>query len=192
MTITLEIPEDFFEEDEKKKLMSLFDVDNQDQFLESINRVVLAALHEYRDMFLGMGLPSRANEIREFRLYYLIKRYFKSRIPDEYEVSAMFQLPETRSKNLILNVLTRFRYELEEEIFNTLSVMIKDAEEINDGQEYRLYINSANMVDELDKIIRSENFRFKRLSKVRGEAAQYIIAPDSYKAICKYLGIECK
>lgn len=190
MPIQIEIPDGFFAEDEQEKLKLLFGVKTDDSFAKALNRVALAALDEYRDMFLGMGMPSRANEIREFRLYYLIKRFFQGRIPDELEVSSLFQLPESRSKSLILYVLTRFRYDLEGEIYDTLRTSIAEADVIDKGREYRAFIPSANMVEELNRIISRSNPRFRRLSKVRSEPHLYSIAPDSYNALCKHLGIK--
>jgi hypothetical protein len=189
MSTQIEIPENFFEDNEKEKLKVLFNVDTEEAFVKALGKVILTALDEYRDMFLGMGLPSRADEIREYRLYYLIKRFFDGRIPDELEVSSMFQLPESRSKNLILYVLTRFHYDLANEVTDTLRGIIKSAEAINNGIEYRVFIQSKNMVEELDRIIGRSGVRYKKLSKVRNETNMYLIATDSYKIICELLGI---
>jgi len=190
MPLQIEIPDNFFTDDEKEKLKVLFYVKTDEAFVTALGKVVLAALDEYRDMFLGKGLPSRADEIREYRLYYLIKRYFNGRIPDELEISSMFQLPESRSRNLILYVLTRFHYDLTSEVTNTLRKIIQAAEAVNDGKEYRVFIQSQNMVEELDRIIGRCGVQYKKLSKVRNESNMYLIAPDSYGVICKCLGIK--
>lgn len=190
MSIQIEIPDEFFTPDEKEKLYALLRLADEAAFADALARITHAAIDEYRHMFLGIGLPSRANEIREYRLYHLIKRYFQTRIPDELEVASMFQLPISRSKNLILNVLARFRYDLEEEILNTLRSIILDAENIDDGREYRVYISSANMVDELNRIISRSGRRFRPLVRVRNEPNFYSIAPDSYTLIRQQLGID--
>lgn len=189
MPIQIEIPDEFFSPDERDKLNSLLNVNDDANFADALNRVTLAALDEYRHMFLGMGLPSRANEIREYRLFYLIKHFFKQRIPDELEVSSMFQLPISRSKNLILNVLARFRYDLEEVILSTLRMIIEEAEAIDDGRQYRVYISSSNMVDELNRIISRSGRRYRQLTRVRNEQNFYSIAPDSYEHIRQELDL---
>lgn len=189
MPIKLEIPDDFFTQSERENLMYLLNARTDQEFASALIRVTFAALDEYRDMFLGMGLPSRANEIREFRLYHLIKRYFQGRIPDEFEVASMFQLPVSRSKNLITNVLARFRFDLEDEIFNTLRTIIESAEDIDEGREYRVFIQSSNMVDELNRVIARSGVRYRTVTKVRNEPNQYAIAPDSHDLIRQYLGI---
>jgi len=65
MPIEILIPDDFLSDDEQDKLEELFGCDNDDQFAQAISRVVLASLSEYKDMFLGMGMPTRADEIRQ-------------------------------------------------------------------------------------------------------------------------------
>lgn len=188
MSIQIDISNDFFTADEKDKLKILLRVTDEAEFADALRRVTLAAFDEYRHMFLGIGLPSRANEIREYRLYHLIKRYFQDRVPDELEVASMFQLPISRSKSLIQNVLARFRYDLYDEILNTLRSIILDAKETGDGQ-YRVYISSTNMVDELNRIISRSGLRFRLITKVRNESNFYTLAPDSYDLIRQDLGI---
>jgi hypothetical protein len=195
MAIQIEIPEGYFPGDQKESLELLFNIDPaspsaEEDFREDLTKVVLAALDEYRDMFLGMGLPSRASEVREFRLYHLIKRFFNKRIPDELSVSSMFQLPLSSAKSLVLYVLTRFRYDLEEEILCTLQDIVVSAERVgaNGVEEYRVFIGCENMVDELDRIIAKRGgFRLKKLSKVRDEPNMYWIAADSYRVLRTYL-----
>lgn len=189
MPLTIEIPDGFFEDDEVRKLQKLFGTTDEEQFNLAISRVVKAALREYRDMFLGQGLPARSNEIREFRLFYLIKEFYENSIPSELEVARLFQLPASRSKTLLLYVLTRFRYQLEPQILNTLQNVIQAAQVFNDGQEYRVIIDSGNIVDELDRIIAQEGAVYPRLDKVRNEANTYRIYPDSYNILRKNLGL---
>jgi hypothetical protein len=189
----LRIPDDFFTDEQRNKLKTLFGAEDDARFRDALNQVVLAALDEYRDMFLGMGLPSRASEIREFRLYYLIKRFFGGKIPDELEVARMFQLPHARARNLILYVLTRFRFNLSAEILDTLHDIIEGAEHLKEdgGEEYRVFIGSENMVDELNRIITSSGgYRYNQLTKMRGESNKYSIPVDSYDVIANYLGLK--
>ena len=190
MSTNIEIPDDFFTAEEKTRLMRLFGTNNDAQFLDALGRVILASLDEYKEMFLGMGMPSRASEIREFRLYHLIKQFFNGQIPDELEVSSMFQLPESRSKNLILYVLTRFRFDLEKEISNTIKRIVLDAIENKKTGDYHVYIGSQNMVDELNRIIQRAGIKYKKLTKDRNESSMYSIAPDSYKILYDSLRIE--
>ncbi len=67
-------------------------------------------------MFLGRGFPSHADEIQQHRLYLMIKYCFKDTLPSEAQVSSIFQLTQSKSRSLICSVLTRFHYELTEDL----------------------------------------------------------------------------
>ena len=113
--------------------------------------IIMASFIEYKDMLLGNGLPTRADEIKQHRLFHLIKHHFKGRIPNESEVSRMFQLTESESRSLIKNVRTRFRYQLENEINNTLKEVIVACSLNND--KYETIIQSDNVLEELNRIL---------------------------------------
>ena len=189
MPIEITISDDYFTEDEREKLYDLLEATNDADFADSLNRIILAGLDEYKSMFLGMGLPSRADEIRQHRLFYLIKRYFINRLPSEAEVSSMFQLTQSQSRSLIRSVMARFRYELEDEIRNTLVEHVRRAELNNDMQEYRVVIHSDNVLDELNRIIGSIAPNLDQIKKVRNTSRTYAISEDSYDALINHFQI---
>ena len=177
----------FFDEKETKKLKDLFGVESDSEFLNVLQKVTHAALSEYKQMFLGMGMPSRAEEIQQYRLYYLIKHYFGETMPSEAEVSAMFQLTQPRSRSLIRSVVTRFRFDLEQELLTTLKETIENAE-LEDG-EYHVVIRSNHILDELNQIIETEAPDLDPIRKVRNKARTYCISEDSCDTIRKALEI---
>jgi len=189
MPIRIELPNDFFTHDERQKLKELLKTQDDTEFSEALQKVVGAALSEYKDMFLGMGLPSRADEIRQHRLFHLIKHFFGQTLPSEAEVSSMFQLTQSRSRSLIRSVMTRFRYNLDQEIQNTLRRTIEEAQFDDDSQEYRAVIQSDNVLEELNRIIGMVAPRLDSVTKVRSMSRTYSISEDSYDALCKHLGI---
>jgi hypothetical protein len=190
MSIDISIPDDFIKDDERNKLEELFRCDEDHPFDVAISRVVLSSLAEYKDMLLGMRLPSRADEIRQHRLFHLIKHYFLGRLPSEAEVSSMFQLTQSRSRSLIRYVMTRFRYELEEEIRNTLIQNLQQARFNNDANEYRLVIQSDNVLEELNRIIATIAPALDPIRKVRNMSRTFAISEDSYRELRSYFGIE--
>lgn len=190
MPINVELPEKFFTNDEQQKLKDLFGVKNDKRFSEAIEKVAYAALKEYKEMFLGMGLPSRADEIQQHRLFHLIKCYFKRKLPTEAEISAMFQLTQSRSRSLLRLVMTRFHYDLEQEIRNSLKETVKQANLDEESKEYRVIIQSDNILEELNRIIAMEAPKLDPVSKVRNMSRTYAISLDSYATLCKHLGIK--
>ncbi|MDP3045541.1 MAG: hypothetical protein U1D96_01215 [Eubacteriales bacterium] len=187
MVIVAEIPDDFFSEDEEKKLRSLLSATTGEEFGEAIGKVLMAALTEYKEMLLGKGLPTRADEIQQHRLFHLVKHYFGGRIPTEAEVSSMFQLTESESKSLIRNVRTRFRFQLEQEIHSTLRATVASAEQA--GEEYKVVIQSNNILEELNMIIGVNRPGYDPITKIKNCARKYRISEDSYDFLREYLGI---
>ncbi|NMB18828.1 MAG: hypothetical protein GX984_05170, partial [Erysipelothrix sp.] len=96
--ITIQLTNDLLDETEIQKLMTLFNCQSDEEFNLALKNVILAALTEYKEMLLGKGLPTRADEIKQHRLFHLVKHYFQGVMPTEAEVSSMFQLTETESR----------------------------------------------------------------------------------------------
>lgn len=187
MTINIKLPDDFFAEGERDRLKELFEVTDDREFLEALGKVVGAALSEYTEMFLGRGLPARADEIAQQRLFCLIKNYFGQRLPSEWEVASMFQLSLRRSRNLIRSVMIRFRSELEQEIHNTLEETIGRCKLGPKDRRYRVVIQSHNVLQELNGIIDTVAPGFDSVGKVRFMARTYSMSKDSYQALVRHL-----
>lgn len=187
MEINIELPENFFEQDEWHRLQDFFNKESIEDLNEDLKKIMLSALKEYKEMFIGRGFPSRADEIREYRLFYLIKNYFKG-FPSEAEVSDMFQETQTRSKSLIRNVLTRFRFDLKDEIDNVLKDTLCSARLTEDeNQEYRVTIQSDIIVEEFNRIINKKAPKCKVIKKVSGTGRNYSISEDSYDKLKMFL-----
>lgn len=124
MRITIDLPDDFLTDSEKRKLERIFGTSDKKAFSHALKKVARCALTEYADMFLDRDPPSRASDMREHRLFILTKCYFEGRLPREDEVSAMFQLPPAQSKTLIRALIASFGFELEAEIQSTLEAAL--------------------------------------------------------------------
>lgn len=186
MRIDIEIPDQIFTMDEKQRLAQTLDV-NLSTLEDKIQGILLAAFIEYKEMLLGKGLPTRADEIKQHRLLHLVKHYFNGRIPSETEVSGMFQLTEAESKSLIKNVMTRFRYQLEEEIYNTGKEVVENCELRE--EKYEVAIQSDNVLERLNWIIRNGNPELESIRKIRDAAGKYSMAKDTYQFLENYFGL---
>jgi len=190
--LNIELNNSIFSEEELRRLCSLFSIDVKDEqsFQNAIEKITHAAIMEYKEMFLGRGLPTRADEIRQHRLLYLIKFYFQGRIPNEVEVASMFQLTETESRSLIKSVKTRFRFELLQEIRQTLRTIIESASRERETEPFRVVIQSDNVLEELNQIISIQAPYAVPISKCRSTTRTYEITEDSYDILCRYLEIQ--
>lgn len=186
----LEIPDDWATEEEIARLQALFNTPNESDFQNALSQIAAAGVQEYKEMLLGQGLPTRADEIRQHRLFSLIKAHFSGRIPSETEVSRYFQLTQRQSRALIQNVRTRFKFQLEEELKATLRSVLESAAHDEDGHEFRVAIQSDNILDELKSILETEAPMSEAIQKIRGSARTYSISEDSYQVLVQHLGME--
>jgi hypothetical protein len=108
---------DLLTDEENQLLASIFGCTDDDQLRQTLKGISKAAVSEYLEMILGKQIPTRANEMQERRLYHLMKNYFVGKIPSEAEVSAFFQLTESSSRALIRNVKTKYKFNLEQELY---------------------------------------------------------------------------
>ncbi len=175
--------------DEKNVLKRILDCKNNGELSGSLFKIAKAALSEYLEMLLGKQLPTRANEIRERRLYHLIKNYFDNRIPSEAEISSVFQLTESDSRSLLRNVRTKFKYDLESLVQSTIRSTLEQAKN-NEQGNYRLVIQSENILEELRQTVALEGPNLDQIQKVRSSAGVYIIPSDTYVLLCKFYGID--
>ncbi|MEK4186372.1 hypothetical protein [Paenibacillus sp. FSL L8-0494] len=187
MAIQVELSDDIFTQDEVGKLKKLFGTETDESFIDAINAITAAAITEYKEMLLGKGLATRADEIKQHRLFHLVKHYFQGRIPTESEVSLMFQLTESESRALIRNVRTKFRYQLEEEVFSTLKLIVSSA--VLSGSNYFVVIQSDNVLEELNRVISLNAPQLDPITKARGSARQYQISEDTYDLLRGYYHI---
>ncbi|MEH7387630.1 hypothetical protein V7147_19840, partial [Bacillus sp. JJ1521] len=187
LMINIQLTDDFLNEQEIQKLKKLFKCADNEELNLALKNIALAALTEYKEMLLGKGLPTRADEIKQHRLFHLVKHYFQGVIPTEADVSSMFQLTETESRALIRNVRTRFRYQLESEILNTLQQTIVSAEFNN--EVYHVVIQSDNVLEELNRLVSTNAPQLDPITKVRGSARKYQISEDTYVLLTNALGI---
>lgn len=79
-------------------------------------------------MFKEKGLPTRADEVQQERLFFLLTYYFQNKLPSEKELSPIFQLTQSQSKTLLRNTKSRYRTKISNFISNTLLETLKTTE----------------------------------------------------------------
>lgn len=189
MEIRVELPDDFFEEDQLNRLKEFFNRTEDEELKEDIQKIIPAALSEYMDMFVGRGFPTRNEEIRQQRLFNLIKHYYGS-FPSESEVSSMFQETQSRSKNLIRLVTTRYRYDLKDEIENAIidTICAVKHNGSRNNPAYHVTIPSEIIVEELNSILNKVVPKNLNVRKITGTGIRYSISEASY---CKLKELYC-
>jgi hypothetical protein len=190
MPIRVTLPDETIANDaERDRLIGLLGLNSAAALPAALAQLAGAALDEYKTMLLGQGMPSRADEIRQLRLFFLIKHRFAAppRIPEEAEVSSMFQLTPSRSRNLIQAVLARFRFQLETEVTSTLQSVMAHNRHDGAAGVYTLEIQSDFVVEEMNRIIAREGPRNDPVAKVRNTARTFEIADDTWAVLENHL-----
>jgi len=116
-TTTVDVPVAATEE-ELRRIAEIFGVDpSSDEFRERLRIVAGAALEEFLLAFAGTRSPSTMREVRELRLQLLYKHLGED-APTDAQVSQLFELTTTQTKNLIAGTRARYRVELERLLFS--------------------------------------------------------------------------
>lgn len=149
-----------------------------------------AALNEYVQMFLGNRVFHRGSDHHEYRLFLLITGPFQGRIPDEQEVSRLFQTTTSESRRLIRSVMSKYQYLLREAIDGSLRTVVEAATQEDQGDLFTIVIRSQNLADELNRQLAEIDGSLPPVKKKRGSVSSYELAPSSRARLAARLGLE--
>lgn len=182
--ITLETGE--FSNEDKELIKDCLNITDAD-FDQQVSKLCKTAFFEYFNMFKEKGIPKRAEDIIQERLFNLLKYYFIDKLPSEREISSIFQLTSSQSKTLINNTKSRYRTKIKTFIANSLKNIVSSATKV--GGIYEIIIQSPNLFDELNQIIMDKKPSYDKVTKKRGTACKYICDEDSYNLLKDELGL---
>ena len=181
------IPDDLISPEEQARLGDVLGVRDPGELNRALGLLATAAIAEYKHMLLGNGVPNRADEVKQFRLFCLLQYYFRTRIPTEAEVSSMFQLTETQSRSLLRNTRSRFRQQVEPQLYASMRSVVAAAQFRDDS--YRVVIQSDNILEELNSLISRNAPGRDPITKLKNASRTYLVAPDSYEVLCDLLQV---
>jgi hypothetical protein len=148
-----------------------------------------ASLEEYVRMILGQRVFSRGQDIREYRLLLLIKFVFEGRLPEERAISAHFQTSTNQSRGLLRSVMSKYQYELQLPIRETLKGAVETAVPSPSGDAWNLTIDSENVIDGLNREIAAIDGTLPQVAKARGTVSTYEIPQSSYSRLRERYGL---
>ncbi len=159
---------------------------DDNDLVPKLTKLAEAGIADYIEMLVGKGMPNRADESKQDRLLYIIKKVCGPRLPTEDEISIMFQLTNTQSKTLLRNTLSRYRTKLSNELNETLEEIFRSSVQNADGWE--LTINSEIFVEHLNLIVAKEGPDYNPIRKRSVGTRKYFIAADTHIALGNYFG----
>jgi len=154
-----------------------------------LKKIGKTSLLEYIKMFKEKGLPTRADEVMQERLFFLLSYYYKDRLPLECEISAIFQLTQSQSATLLRNTISRYRIKIQGYITNTLQAIIRSAKKNKETEHYEMVIKSKIILEELNRIISQQGPLLVQIAKKKGIASLYDCPEDTYNLLKKAVGL---
>ena len=148
-----------------------------------------AATLEYVHMMLGQKVFTRMSDVKEYRLFLLIKECLGQRIPDDQMITDLFQSTPSESKSLVRAVLSKYQYELKDYLFETLKEIVQAMSPAE--KEFTVTVNSATKVEELNRKLLADGTLHQILKKP-GTISVYTIKPASYTRLCQVFGVTPK
>lgn len=178
-------------ENEEHELAKIFGC-KKTEISDVLSTHVSAAAEELVTMYLGQKVFSRGSDMREYRLYLLIKHAFQSKIPSEQEVCKLFQVTTTSSRSLIRAVMSKYQYLLVDAIANTLIECLEEAIASENDQIITIAVSNLNLVDELNRKLAEIDTNLPAIKKKSGTVSTFEIKPSSYNRLCNYYQIKPK
>jgi hypothetical protein len=167
-------------ENEEALLKEVFEC-NDEEFKEFLQRLIQASSEEITKMVLGQKVFTRGRDMQVFRLSVLIRYFFDNEIPDEQQVSALFQLSITESRSLIKACMSKYQYELQHALVNTIYQTLGSCDKTT--TPFKLAVKADYIREAIDRLIGQSNHSLPRLKKSRYTVAEYELLESSYNAL---------
>lgn len=175
--------------EETNLLMDIFNCDEV-SLQGKITELAMASTQEYLDMVLGKRVFTRGQDMKEYKLFLLIKYFFGGFIPDEQTITTMFQTTTTESKSLLRSVMAKYQYELKESINNTIKNVLENEVDFDEVKDvYKVSKIGLNIVDEMNNTLSQINGSLSQVNKKRGASHIFEIPAASYEELCTHFNI---
>lgn len=149
----------------------------------ALTKLSKTAFMEYVKMFKEKGIPTRADEVQQERLYFLLNYFYENRLPSESDISSIFQLTPSQSRTLLRNTKSRYRTKISKFIKNTLSETLNSAKQNSIEDEFEFICTSPSTIEELNSIVSQKGPGLKQIEKIRGLSSIYSCAIDTYNLL---------
>jgi len=183
MDITITISDDELSLADKSLIKECLGLTTDQQLTDALIKLSKTAFMEYVKMFKEKGLPTRADEVQQERLFFLLNHYYENRIPSENEISSIFQLTPSQSKTLLRNTKSRYRTKISTYIKNTLLTTLKSAIQVSPTDPYEFVCTSPTTVEEMNLIVSQKGPTLQPIEKIRGIASKYTCAIDTFNLL---------
>ena len=186
MNITFDIE---LQKDEIDQLAGILEC-SEKELPKVIAHYAKAALEEYIRMFLGQKVFTRAADFREYRLFLLIQHVFDNEIPNEQQISDLFQTTANQSRTLTRSIMSKYQYDLSRAIEKSLRNAIHNATLSEEDECYLITVDNENIIEALNRLIGSIDGTLPPIYKKTNTVSTYKLELSSRREIMQNLGIE--
>lgn len=167
---------------EKRQLSQILDCEAAG-LEDSLQAYSEAATEEYVRMILGQRVFTRGQDVREYRLYLLIRHVFGGRLPTEQKISDLFQTTTTQSRALLRAVMSKYQYELQAAIEQTLTYVLAGAHQDSETEAWSITVDSENVVEALNRRLAAKDGTLPQVVRAKNTITTYEIANSAYKVL---------
>jgi len=172
-------------EQEREQLRSAFGGTGK-EFAQSLAALSTAATEEYLRMALGQRVFTRGTDIREYRLFLLIKHVFGV-LPSEQQVCALFQTTAAQSRGLLRAVMSKYQYDLRDVIDSTLAALVSSATRDSQNDMWHITVDSENVIAALNRRLAAISGTLPPLRRLPAMVTTFEMAPSARDALHKEL-----
>ncbi len=163
-----------------------------DDIDELFRRLLYASEEEYSSQLLNDGRISTINEMYQYRLFLYVKHIFDWKIPSEFEVSQIFNIPNTAASTLIKNMKSRYQFQLVQSFKDTLNTILDEIDLANpdeiDGENYyKVNIRSRQLVREINELIAILDPSLEGLKRYNNISTYFKIAEQTRQGLLDYI-----
>lgn len=174
-------------EAERAQLAHILSSTDEEQLDEKLRAFSEAATEEYVRMVLGQRVFTRGQDVREYRLYLLIRHFFKGRLPTEQEISALFQTTTSQSRALLRAVMSKYQYELADAITDSLAAALSSAKQARGSSVWTLTVDSGNVIDALNRRLVAIDGTLPPIIRRSGTMTTYEIQNSAHQKLSELL-----
>lgn len=159
---------------------------NADQLSDRLANVGRAALREYVEMLLGDNVL-RSPENRERRLLTWIMDGNDGIIPDEAQVSMMFNITTSSARSLLRAVMSRYRKQMAEATERAAKKVLQQCGEQDGAGLRRVSVGNPVLVEYLNGRLAQANGGFERIRLEAKTSNTYIFQGDAFNKLSEIL-----
>jgi hypothetical protein len=157
-----------------------------------LNTIGSASFEEHIKMILGQKVFTRGRDMLDYRLFVIIKHLFAGKIPDEQEISGLFQTTITESRSMIKSITSKYQYELKLMIEQTLAKEVEGIQPYDDGYKYKITKNNQFIINELNRVLGALDPMSDLIEKDPKKVSLHLLTEASYLKLCTKYGVTRK